>query len=66
MAEEIDSFSKAFRDYVVAKGTPDAEKALITCLSIGEATFSELLASTTGSEKQLVLDSCDRIGRLVK
>lgn len=66
MSEEIDSFSKAFRDYVVAKGTPDAEKALRTCLSIGEATFSELLASTTGSEKQLVLDSCRKIAKLLK
>lgn len=66
MAEEIDSFTKAYRDYIVAKGTPDAEKALRVCLSIGEATFSELLAGTSGSEKQAVSDCCERLGMMVE
>lgn len=65
MAEEIDSFTKAFRDYVVAKGTPDSMKALEKCLSIGKATFSELLASTTGDEKELVKDYCYKIGAMI-
>lgn len=64
--EEIDSFSKAFRDYMVLRGTPAAEAALRTALNVGESTFSELLVNTTGNEKQIVADSCLKVGNLVK
>lgn len=63
--ESIDSFGAYFVEYAKLRGTDAGYLSLRKCLEVGIATFSELLASTYGDEKQAVRDACEKIGNLI-
>lgn len=63
--ESMDSFGAHFIEYAKHRGTDSGYLALLKCLEVGIATFSELLASTYGDEKQAVRDACEKISKLI-
>lgn len=61
---DIDSFAARYSQWQAAKDSKKLE-ALEKCLSIGMATFSELLAITSGAEHEAVMAACEKVGRMV-
>lgn len=62
--ESIDSFGARFAEYARTRGTDAGYVNLERCVSVGVATFSELLAETSGEERECVRAACLRIGQL--
>ena len=62
--ESIDSFGARFAEYARTRGTDSGFVNLERCVSVGVATFSELLAETSGEERECVRAACLRIGQL--
>lgn len=62
----IDSFGARYLDWQSVRGTPDSLDALIRCLNVGIATFSELLAITEGEEHETVARACAKVGSMVQ
>lgn len=64
--EKIDSFYSRYVEYARNKGTDRGFVALQQCLSVAVATFSELLATTTGDERAQVMDACRKVSDMVQ
>lgn len=62
--ESIDSFGERYCEYSAVRGTDGGYLALKACLDVGVATFSELLATTSGEERECVKEACARIGNM--
>lgn len=62
-SSDIDSFGERFAEYMAAKDSKKPE-ALANCVNVGIATFSELLAITSGEEHEIVADACLKIGNM--
>ena len=60
--DNIDSFGHRYCEYAEMRGTDGGYLALQACLNVGIATFSELLATTNGEERELVIYACKKIG----
>lgn len=64
--EKIDSFYSRYVEYARNKGTDQGFVALQQCLSVAVATFSELLATTSGDERSQVMDACRKVADMVE